>query len=355
MAQASRDQAGQTFDVIVVGSGASGGWAAKRLSEAGINVALLDAGRALTDADYKEHAAAYTLEYRNRANDRIRETRSRQKDCYACTEYNYDWFVNDNDEPYTTPQGKPFSWQGRTRIIGGRTNVWGRQSYRFSDYDFKAASIDGHGIDWPIAYKDLESYYDIVEEYVGISGMPENDPMLPDSKFHPADGASTASEAPRPQRRQEDVQPHADHRPRRQHHQADQRPRAVSLLWPLRARVRDALVLQLGLHDRCRRAQDRQVHPHPERDGVPGADGCQRQEGARRVLRRSPDAAIEGGQRPGGDPGGPGARVGAHPAEQPRGRPRQQQRRTRQVPDGSHVGGRRRERRSSPTTRRSPA
>ena len=139
MAQASRDQAGRTFDVIVVGSGASGGWAAKRLSEAGISVALLDAGRSLTDADYKEHAAAHTLEYRNRANDRIRQTRGRQKDCYACTEYNYDWFVNDNDEPYTTPQGKPFSWQGRTRIIGGRTNVWGRQSYRFSDYDFKAA------------------------------------------------------------------------------------------------------------------------------------------------------------------------------------------------------------------------
>jgi len=192
VAQASRDQAGRTFDVIVVGSGASGGWAAKRLSEAGISVALLDAGRSLTDADYKEHAAAHTLEYRNRANDRIRQTRGRQKDCYACTEYNYDWFVNDNDEPYTTPQGKPFSWQGRTRIIGGRTNVWGRQSYRFSDYDFKAASIDGHGIDWPIAYKDLESYYDMVEEYVGISGMPENDPMLPDSKFHPPMGFNCA-------------------------------------------------------------------------------------------------------------------------------------------------------------------
>ncbi len=188
MAQASRDKANRTFDVIVVGSGASGGWAAKRLSEAGVNVALLDAGRALTDADYREHAPAYTLEYRNRANDRIRETRPRQKDCYACTEYNYDWFVNDLEEPYTTAQGKPFSWQGRTRIIGGRTNVWGRQSYRFGDLDFKAASIDGHGIDWPISYKDLEAYYDLVEEYVGISGMPENDPMLPDSKFHPPMG-----------------------------------------------------------------------------------------------------------------------------------------------------------------------
>ncbi|WP_239488452.1 GMC family oxidoreductase [Luteitalea sp. TBR-22] len=192
MAQASRDAAGRTYDVIVVGSGASGGWAAKRLAEAGVNVLMLDAGRALTDADYKEHVPAYALAYRNRANDRIRETRPRQKDCYACTEYNYDWFVNDNDEPYTTPNGKPFSWQGRTRIIGGRTNVWGRQSYRFSDYDFKAASLDGHGIDWPISYKDLESYYDLVEDYVGISGQAENDPMLPDSRFHPAMGMSCA-------------------------------------------------------------------------------------------------------------------------------------------------------------------
>ncbi len=192
MAQASQDQAGRTFDVIVVGSGASGGWAAKRLSEAGVSVALLDAGRALTDADYREHVPAHALEYRNRANDRIRQTRSRQKDCYACTEFNYDWFVNDNEEPYTTAPGKPFSWQGRMRVIGGRTNVWGRQSYRFSDYDFKAASLDGHGIDWPVSYKDLEPYYDLVEDYVGISGLAENDPMLPDSRFHPAMGFNCA-------------------------------------------------------------------------------------------------------------------------------------------------------------------
>ena len=284
MAQASRDQAGQTFDVIVVGSGASGGWAAKRLSEAGINVVLLDAGRALTDADYKEHAPAYTLEYRNRANDRIRETRARQKDCYACTEYNYEWFVNDNEEPYTTAQGKPFSWQGRTRIIGGRTNIWGRQSYRFSDNDFKAASIDGHGIDWPIAYKDLESYYDMVEEYVGISGMPEQDPMLPDSKFHPPMGLNCAEHHVRNVIKKS-LQPDADDWSRRQHHQADQRPRALPLLRPVRARMRDAFVLQLRVHHRCRRAQDRQVHPHPERDGVPGADG--RDRARRRAASRT--------------------------------------------------------------------
>jgi choline dehydrogenase-like flavoprotein len=192
MAQQGADQAGQTFDVIVVGSGASGGWAAKRLAEAGIRVALLDAGRALTSADYREHTPAFSLPYRNRANERIRETRPRQKDCYACTEYNYDWFASDVEEPYTTPAGRPFSWQGRMRVVGGRPNVWGRQSYRFGPYDFKAASLDGFGMDWPIDYEDLASYYDLVEDYVGITGMVEGDPMLPDSRYHPPMGLTCA-------------------------------------------------------------------------------------------------------------------------------------------------------------------
>ena len=109
-------------------------------------------------------------------------TRPTQKDCYACTECNYDWFGNDLEEPYTTPDDKPFSWQGRTRVVGGRTNVWGRQSYRLSDQDFKATSFDGYGEDWPIAYTDLAPYYDLVEDYVGISGQAENVSELPDSR-----------------------------------------------------------------------------------------------------------------------------------------------------------------------------
>ena len=143
--------AGQTFDAVVVGSGASGGWAAKRLSEAGLRVCMLEAGRALSDADYKEHVPASALPYRNRADEVIRRTRPKQKDCYACREWNYDWFANDIDEPYTTPDDKPFAWMGRMRVVGGRTNVWGRQSYRLGDIDFKAASRDGHGVDWPLS------------------------------------------------------------------------------------------------------------------------------------------------------------------------------------------------------------
>ena len=173
------------FDVIVVGSGASGGWAAKRLSEAGIRVALVDCGKPHGDADFSEHKAAWDLKYRDKADELLRRTRPVQKDCYACMEYNSHWFANDLEEPYTTPADKPFSWQGRLRVIGGRTNVWGRQSYRLSDLDFKAKSHDGYGDDWPISYADLAPYYDIVEEYVGISGMTEGVAELPDGKFQP--------------------------------------------------------------------------------------------------------------------------------------------------------------------------
>ena len=186
------DQAGRTFDVLVVGSGASGGWAAKRLAEAGINVGLLDAGRVLTDEDYSEHTPAFDLKYRNMAPEVIRRTRYRQKDCYACMEWNSDWFRNDLEEPYTTPEDKPFSWQGRMQVVGGRTNVWGRQSYRLSDLDFKAASYDGFGEDWPLSYADLAPYYDLVEEYVGITGMAEGVYELPDSRFQPPMGLTCA-------------------------------------------------------------------------------------------------------------------------------------------------------------------
>jgi glucoside 3-dehydrogenase (cytochrome c) catalytic subunit len=182
----------EVYDVLVVGSGASGGWAAKRLSEAGLQVALVDAGRQQSDKNFTEHEPQFKLKYRDMAPEVIRRTRPQQKDCYACMEYNYDWFCNDLEEPYTTDKGMPFSWQGRMRVTGGRTNVWGRQSYRLSDLDFKAASHDGYGEDWPLSYKDLAPYYDIVEEYVGITGIPEGVYELPDGKFQPPMGLTCA-------------------------------------------------------------------------------------------------------------------------------------------------------------------
>jgi choline dehydrogenase-like flavoprotein len=167
-------QASETYDAIVVGSGATGGWAAKRLAEAGLKVALLEAGRNISPKEFTEHMPAYKLKYRDMSPE-IARTRPVQKQCYACMEYNYDWFVDDLQNPYSTPADKPFTWQ-RLRIVGGRTLVWGRQSYRMSDLDFKAASHDGYGEDWPLSYKEMEPYYEIVERYVGISGAAEGIP-----------------------------------------------------------------------------------------------------------------------------------------------------------------------------------
>jgi len=181
----SDDPLTQTYDAIVVGSGATGGWAAKRLSEAGLEVALLEAGRSVSPREFTEHKPSFELKYRDFSGaGEWRKTRPIQTQCYACTEYNYDWFVNDLDNPYSTPADKPFSWQ-RLRILGGRTLCWGRQSYRYSDLDLKAASFDGYGQDWPLAYKDLAPFYDIVEQYVGISGAAEGNPALPDGQFLP--------------------------------------------------------------------------------------------------------------------------------------------------------------------------
>jgi choline dehydrogenase-like flavoprotein len=173
----------QTYDAIVVGSGATGGWAAKRLAEAGLKVALLEAGRPVSPKEFTEHMPAYKLKYRDYSPE-IERTRPVQKQCYACMEYNYEWFVNDLENPYSTPADRPFSWQ-RLRIVGGRSLVWGRQSYRLSDTDFKAASRDGYGDDWPFSYSDLAPYYDIVERYVGITGAAEKNEMLPDGQFLP--------------------------------------------------------------------------------------------------------------------------------------------------------------------------
>jgi choline dehydrogenase-like flavoprotein len=184
------DHSKKLFDVLVVGSGASGGWACKRLAEAGLKVALVDAGRPLSEDEFVEHKPPFELKYRDLAPEIIRKTRPIQK--LFCDEYNYEWFANDLEEPYTTPENKPFVWVGRLRVTGGRTVVWGRQSYRFSDLDFKAASFDGYGEDWPLSYKDLERYYDLVEEYVGISGMAEGVSELPDGRFHPPMGMTCA-------------------------------------------------------------------------------------------------------------------------------------------------------------------
>ncbi|MBO0862553.1 MAG: GMC family oxidoreductase, partial [Chloracidobacterium sp.] len=176
----------RSYDVIIVGSGATGGWAAKELTEKGLRVIMLEAGRKLDpEKDFRMLAFPYDLKYRNLIpQTRLLKRQPIQSKCYACDEYASHLFVDDIDNPYTTASGKSFDWI-RGRQVGGRTLMWGRQSYRFSDYDFKAASRDGFGLDWPISHAELAPYYERVEHFVGISGTAENLPQLPDSVFLP--------------------------------------------------------------------------------------------------------------------------------------------------------------------------
>ena len=175
------------YDAIVVGSGITGGWAAKELTEKGLNVLFLEAGRPIVpEVDYVEHVPAWELKYRGWDNrDERLKTQKVQRECYyACDEYSSKFFVNDLENPYTTDPGKHFSWI-RGRQVGGKSIMWGRQSYRCSDLDFEANLRDGIAADWPIRYTEIEPWYDYVEDFIGISGQPEGLPQLPDGKFLP--------------------------------------------------------------------------------------------------------------------------------------------------------------------------
>jgi choline dehydrogenase-like flavoprotein len=173
-----------TYDAIVVGSGISGGWAAKELTQKGLKTIVLEAGRPIDPAvDYVEHRMPYSLRYRGMGDrSRIDRYQPIQKQCGACNEYSGKFFVNDLDNPYSTPADKPFSWI-RGRQVGGRSIMWGRCVFRWSDQDYGANLRDGVGVDWPIRYADMAPWWSHVERFVGIQGRKENLPQLPDGEF----------------------------------------------------------------------------------------------------------------------------------------------------------------------------
>lgn len=175
----------ETYDAIVVGSGISGGWAAKELTEKGLNVLLLERGKNVEHIKDYVNATKAPWEYRYRAgrSRSMEEAYPVLKRDYPLNERNLDWWASDQDSPYT--EVKRFDWF-RGYQVGGRSLLWGRHSYRLSDFDFEANARDGIGVDWPIRYDDLAPWYDHVEKHAGISGSHETMPQLPDGQFQPA-------------------------------------------------------------------------------------------------------------------------------------------------------------------------
>ncbi|TDI71062.1 MAG: GMC family oxidoreductase [Bacteroidetes bacterium] len=161
----------------------SGGWAAKELCEKGLKTLVLERGRGIEHGtDYvTEHKQPWQLPHRGQTPPALAESDYPvQKDVYLFNESTRHFFINERLNPYK--QKKPFSWI-RGHQVGGRSLLWARQCYRWSDLDFEANALDGHGVDWPIRYKDIEPWYDYVESFVGISGEALGLPQLPDGIF----------------------------------------------------------------------------------------------------------------------------------------------------------------------------
>ncbi len=150
-----------------------------QLAQKGLKVALIEAGSSIDIAKEFRHRWPYEVPFHGTGQPGLL-----RKYFKGSNEYNYRIMIDDRENPYTTPEGKPFSWK-RSRVLGGRTLHWGRASHRMSDFEFKAASRDGYGEDWPISYSDISPYYDRVERFIGVSAAKAGLPQLPDGIFLP--------------------------------------------------------------------------------------------------------------------------------------------------------------------------
>ena len=173
-----------TFDVIVIGSGLSGGWAAKEFTEKGLKTLVLERGREVTHLkDYPTtNMMPWEFPHRNEVPQDIKTANPVISKCYAFKEDAMHFFVKDNEHPYV--QEKPFDWI-RGYQTGGKSLMWARQTQRWSEFDFEGPARDGYAVDWPIRYKDIAPWYSYVEKFAGISGNRDNLDILPDGEFLP--------------------------------------------------------------------------------------------------------------------------------------------------------------------------
>ncbi len=176
--------ANESYDAIVVGSGISGGWAAKELTEKGLKVLMLERGPDVKHIkDYKTATLPpWEVPHRGRRTQEMLENHPNLKRDYVLNELNLDWWAHEDESPYV--EEKPFTWF-RGYQVGGRSLLWGRQSYRWSDLDFEANAKEGVAVDWPIRYKDIAPWYSYVEKFAGVSGSKDGLDVLPDGEFMP--------------------------------------------------------------------------------------------------------------------------------------------------------------------------